>query len=609
MKEPFEPSASGGVPAIDSEVKSQAAEKKQYDYVIVGGGVAGVLSAEMLLRSGKSVLLIEKEKKIATKSSGEQHGWGQFGYLYLNADDPGVAEACLQNIDILTDSYPMPGNNLISDKTGQLVSNDPQANESWYRADPVYYYYPTPTEGSLNLDAKEQKAWEKKLHNVLLRTQAISEEKWNKTVDLPTRKLPDYNEQAGNKLFVAKKAAKTWMTKTATDEPSGKIAQRLARERADTTVPTDVVIESHDRPMRSTHILASIYNRFQRKGGKTALDTEIKDYNVVGDIVKLTTDKGETITADKVIFTAGGGLHDIKGSNVNTVLSPLLIVSPPVCNRNLVYLTPKTQLTINHLHHVDPVSGKAYSIIGNGDGIKPEDTLGIEKSRANILAQAGQIFPKLESTPDQDKTVYFGYKTEFLEAGKERNYHYAFNPIDEQSKVWAAVPGKFTLAPSLAKHIYQKLEGGNPPSESFTEEEATAYRESIRLQSSTAIAQTLHSQVVGERIGSDDYPIEQRQIRSKLAHPTKPIENPLATEGVAIQNVDDLVNELADIGDLDAISSVVDQQSQTVNPSSEKGVQIAALRKEMDLLRNPTPSNEDDELERSSTPIPTNSNG
>ena len=99
MKHPVNPSASGEEPAIDKEVKSQAAEKKKYDYVVVGGGVAGVLTAEMLLRSGKSVLLIEKEQKIATKSSGEQHGWGQFGYLYLNADDPGVAEACLQNID------------------------------------------------------------------------------------------------------------------------------------------------------------------------------------------------------------------------------------------------------------------------------------------------------------------------------------------------------------------------------------------------------------------------------------------------------------------------------------------------------------------------------
>ena len=46
------------------------------------------------------------------------------------------------------------------------------------------------------------------------------------------------------------------------------------------------------------------------------------------------------------------------------------------------------------------------------------------------------------------------------------------------------------------------------------------------------------------------------------------------------------------------------QQSQTVNPSSEKGAQLAALKKELALLRNPTPSNEDDdEKQRSSMSI------
>ncbi len=51
---------------------------KVYDYAIIDGSVAGVFTAEVLSRSGKSVLLIEKDNQIATESSGEQHGWTQF---------------------------------------------------------------------------------------------------------------------------------------------------------------------------------------------------------------------------------------------------------------------------------------------------------------------------------------------------------------------------------------------------------------------------------------------------------------------------------------------------------------------------------------------------
>lgn len=495
---------------------SSESTRPQYDYVIVGGGVAGILSAEMLSRSGKKVLLIEKEKKLASESSGEQHGWGQFGYLYLNALDPGVAEACLKNIDILLNSYPMPGNNLIADESGQLVSKDPHADESWYRADPVYYYYPEPDENTLKLTREEQQDWEKKLHHVLQRTQAISEKQWKKDVNVQVIRLPHYSEAEGKKLLVAKKAARKWMKKTAELNPEGKIAAKLKAEKKDTTVRTDIIIESHDRPMRSTRILTSVHTRFKRNGGETALATQVTDYQVKEGMVELTTSTGDRITAEKVIFTAAGGLHDIKGSNVKTVLSPLLIISPPIFDRNIVYLTPKTEFTINHLHHVDPITGVAYSIIGNGDGISPDDENGIKMSRENIIAQAEKVFPNLKNIPEEDKHVYFGYKTEFMKPGKDRNYHYAFISIDEDGKVWAAVPGKFTLAPSLATHIYERLEGEKPPVQTFTQEEESEYKE-LLASHSIAIAETLHSQIVGKRVGSDQYSYEGRVGRSKLS--------------------------------------------------------------------------------------------
>ena len=39
---------------------------KSYDWIIVGGGIAGISIAEILSREGHSVALIEKNKKLAS---------------------------------------------------------------------------------------------------------------------------------------------------------------------------------------------------------------------------------------------------------------------------------------------------------------------------------------------------------------------------------------------------------------------------------------------------------------------------------------------------------------------------------------------------------------
>ena len=54
---------------------------KKYDYVIVGGGIAGLASAELLSRSGHSVLLLEKGPKLCQEASASHHGWFHFGSL------------------------------------------------------------------------------------------------------------------------------------------------------------------------------------------------------------------------------------------------------------------------------------------------------------------------------------------------------------------------------------------------------------------------------------------------------------------------------------------------------------------------------------------------
>ena len=55
---------------------------KTYDWIIVGGGIAGISLCEILTREGHSVALIEKNNKLASETTREFHEWVHTGSLY-----------------------------------------------------------------------------------------------------------------------------------------------------------------------------------------------------------------------------------------------------------------------------------------------------------------------------------------------------------------------------------------------------------------------------------------------------------------------------------------------------------------------------------------------
>ena len=47
----------------------------EYDWIVVGGGVSGIAISEILTRAGKTVLLLEKNDKLASETSKDFHEW------------------------------------------------------------------------------------------------------------------------------------------------------------------------------------------------------------------------------------------------------------------------------------------------------------------------------------------------------------------------------------------------------------------------------------------------------------------------------------------------------------------------------------------------------
>lgn len=60
---------------------------KDYEWIIVGGGIAGVSIAEILSRDNKSVLLLEKNDSLASETSKEFHEWFHSGTLHTLVPD------------------------------------------------------------------------------------------------------------------------------------------------------------------------------------------------------------------------------------------------------------------------------------------------------------------------------------------------------------------------------------------------------------------------------------------------------------------------------------------------------------------------------------------
>ena len=109
-----------------------------YDWVIIGGGVAGIATAEILCREGKRVLLLEKNKKLASETSKVFHEWMHSGALYTLAPDHLLTlRYLLGATDDLFEFYgSFPKMNLTPTEEGVGVSS-----QGWFNNHNIQYRY------------------------------------------------------------------------------------------------------------------------------------------------------------------------------------------------------------------------------------------------------------------------------------------------------------------------------------------------------------------------------------------------------------------------------------------------------------------------------------
>lgn len=418
---------------------------KNFDISIIGGGVAGLATAEIFARSGFSVCLIEKNEKLCMETSGMHHEWFHFGSLYSIFPSNQFLRTTVGGIDDLLLYYrDFDGMNLRVNGEGKLLTVE--NGNAWIRKDNLEYIITTPE----NEDFKFKKTDNLKK----LPYKIFMKYSWNKAIKQFVSRHNRFYQYDWRKGCASHYIPRAGWTDYSRDH-----IKDFNSGDVNLDPNTHYSMMSYDSPMTAKNILTDLIRSYLSYGGEIMTGLPVKGYQKTSSNIKIEFgEQCDPISSKKVIFAAGKGITKfLKGDfKVKTVLSPLLVTYPKVCSENIVRLTPFMEKTINHLKHY--VDENEYSLIGGGYFAPENDEKAIQQAGEKLKNRALKVFPSLKDA--QLLELYFGSKTEIISSKMKRNYLYHI--LELEKNIYSIVPGKFSLAFSLAVNTYLKIQGHYP---------------------------------------------------------------------------------------------------------------------------------------------------
>lgn len=380
----------------------------RFDFAVVGGGIAGLATAELLQRSGRSVVLIEREAQLCGGATAAAQGWFHTGALYAALPRGTFFRQLAGNLDDLLNYYAcFPGMNLRSGR--HLVT---RGQDGWFANRTNYYGYIAATHPALT---RWQRAWWG-----LATLHARSRLSWFETLDF-TREL---SPQIG-----------AWTL-------SANLGRSLARRRLDLDLgPAPTWLTSRDRTLRAHKLCVDLADSFLGHGGRLELGQPVR--RLAKGLVETA---GATFRARNLIVAAGAASAGLARTSMQVVRSPMLVVQPELSDVNFVKMAPDLGSTFNHLHHVTAQGG--YSLIGNAVYLPAGGEADLAALGTRLCHQAGALFGV--DMARHRTALYLGDKTEVVGLRQARNYQYHI--LDEGDRV-VILPGKMSLCFSLAVNV------------------------------------------------------------------------------------------------------------------------------------------------------------
>ncbi len=379
-----------------------------YDWVVVGGGVAGIALGEMLARINQKVLIVERNETLAAETSCVFHEWLHTGTLYTLAPDKlTTTRYLLGAIDDLLEYYScFSAMNLKASESGLKVEKQPE--DHWFNPENIFYKYKSRPLNPL----------------------------WNLMV-------------ARSITLINNIDTHDWLRRRAGSTYSSRSYSGLKKLR-DYPLSVDGFreIKSPDVTINSRKLLFDLLTAFKNADGEVKTNFEVQQIVEHDTCVELKT-SSNSVFGKHAVICAADGLSKFSDTKVRVSYAPMLVVGGLDSNaKSFVELDYHIKTCINLL-----VKEGGYGLAGGISVSRPKQ---IEPYMNYCIDRHKKCNPNIEIIG-----TYVGQKKELVGRNQQRNYLYHIN--QETEKVWSVILGKFSLFSSLAPEFIRRITGDNPP--------------------------------------------------------------------------------------------------------------------------------------------------
>ena len=378
---------------------------------MIGGGIAGITTAEILAREGHSVILIEKNKSIASETTREFHEWLHTGSLYtLVPNRLTMLRFILGALDDLIEYYTsFEGMNIIPTENGLRINS---IINGWFDANYIHFKY------RVN-GRKLTIPW---IYGVA-RSIFLIERIWNH----------DWLRRRAGELIYSKVGKHQRIR--------GLVSELLLQKEPYKLIKTpDFTINS--RKLLRDLIGTAIYN-----GLELSIENKITNIYKEGNL-KILHGTKENIMANKVALCNSSEIMKFAKVKTSTSYAPIAVVSG----------LPKNEISFVEL---DYFPKNCINLLTKNNGIGLAGGISMrEKEKCNeylnyVINKHRKLNPSLK-----EESRYIGVKNEITFNKEQRGY--LFHIVEDSKDIWALVPGKFTLAFSMAPEFYRQVYHKNP---------------------------------------------------------------------------------------------------------------------------------------------------
>lgn len=386
---------------------------QNFEWVIVGGGITGIALAEILTREGHSVLLIEKNTQLASATTRDFHEWMHTGSLYTLIPDKLITlKYILGAVDDLLEYYSSFKNmNLVPTETGLNIKAN--SHEGWFNKNYIHFKYRIQ-------NRKLTFPWLIGIARSVFLIDYLKSHDW-------LRRKAGVIENFGFNYY--KKILTIFINLVRYDEKF-------------------LDIKTPDFTMDSRKLLRDILATAVNNGLQISLENKVSSFSTVNGLHIIKTEKFE-IKSKNIILSCAENIKDFVDVDIKTSYAPMAVVDNlSEKSYSFVELDYFPKNCINLL-----TKDQKVGLIG---GITVKNMHETKKYIDYVIEEHKKYSPNIKVLGE-----YVGLKNEIVFKNEDRNYLYHIVKNSNEN-IWSVVPGKFSLAFSLAPEFYRQVYHKNP---------------------------------------------------------------------------------------------------------------------------------------------------